>query len=110
MGKQTQECHYKVQTLPHRQCSCPNLAQSLRYVGLAPGMASFPLDGQCAFGARVGDDGCTWRADPLSFSISMGGLMEKGAFDPKKRQYTITQLRLSLHTRRSVHVLVAASR
>eukprot|EP00929_Paragymnodinium_shiwhaense_P057846 TRINITY_DN28974_c0_g1_i1.p1 TRINITY_DN28974_c0_g1~~TRINITY_DN28974_c0_g1_i1.p1 ORF type:complete len:430 (-),score=59.69 TRINITY_DN28974_c0_g1_i1:498-1787(-) len=26
---------------------------------------SFPEEGQCAPGAKVGDDGCTWRATPL---------------------------------------------
>lgn len=82
--KQAEECHNSVTTLPPRRCNCPNLAQSLKYVGMAQGMLSFPLGGQCSFGAHVGDGGCTWRVDPLSFSISMGGLVEKGGLDPKK--------------------------
>jgi hypothetical protein len=82
--KQAEECHYKVTTLPPRRCNCPNLALSLKHVGMAQGMLSFPLGGQCPFGAYVGEGGCTWRTDPLSFSISMGGLVEKGGLDPKK--------------------------
>merc|ERR1712176_995179 len=63
--KQAQECHSTVSSLPQRKCNCPNLAQSLTHVG---------------------DGGCTWSVDPVSFSISMGGLVEKGGLDPKKTQ------------------------
>lgn len=83
-AKQQEECIYSGWPIPARQCNCPNLAQSLKYVGYAPGMVSFPLGGQCTLGAQVGDSGCTWREAPQSLSLSTGRLIEKGAFDPEK--------------------------
>lgn len=80
--KQQEECFYsQVTKLGSRECLAPNLAQSLRYVGYAAGLVSFPIDGQCAVGSSVGSDGCTWREAPSVLSLSQGHLMDAGAFD-----------------------------
>lgn len=76
------------------QCSAERLAESAKYIGMTPAVTSvansqvvvdghwysLPPAGFCAPGARIGDAGCTYRLSPLSHSISLGKLYNKGVF------------------------------
>jgi hypothetical protein len=77
-------------------CRCPaeRLAQSSKYIGMIPTEThvengevviggrwySMPPGGYCALGASIGDDGCTYQLSPLSHSLSLGNLNNKGVF------------------------------
>jgi hypothetical protein len=77
-------------------CNCPEerLAQSAKYIGMVPTQThvengevvidgtwySMPPGGHCAPGAEIGDAGCTYRLSPLSYSLSLGNLNNKGVF------------------------------
>lgn len=77
-------------------CRCPaeRLAQSSKYIGMVPTGThvengevvidgrwySMPPGGSCAPGASIGDDGCTYQLSPLSHSLSLGNLNNKGVF------------------------------
>lgn len=82
-------------------CQCPNssLDASLKYVGMIPTSTkevkgdvqilgkwySLPSGGSCALGAGVGDNGCTWRVAPLSYSISLATAFDHGIFKKPNR-------------------------
>eukprot|EP00927_Polykrikos_kofoidii_P038689 TRINITY_DN3309_c0_g1_i1.p1 TRINITY_DN3309_c0_g1~~TRINITY_DN3309_c0_g1_i1.p1 ORF type:complete len:468 (-),score=45.78 TRINITY_DN3309_c0_g1_i1:65-1468(-) len=86
--KQQQECN-GLPEIGARPCNCHNHHQSLRFVGMAGNsMFSFPVGGRCGFGKDIGDEGCTWKEDPLTFSTSMGRLIEKGVFDRQQKEAT----------------------
>jgi len=71
---------------------------SLKYVGMIPTATkghpfstgfevlgrwySLPVAGFCASGANVGDNGCTWRIAPISYTISLGTAYNIGVFKP----------------------------
>jgi hypothetical protein len=78
------------------ECTCPaeRLAQSSKYIGMVPTAThvengevvidghwySMPPGGHCASDARIGDAGCTYQLSPLSYSLSLGNLYNKGVF------------------------------
>jgi len=41
---------------------------------------SFPPASFCPVGTEIGTNGCTWRLSPVSHSISLGKIMQKGVF------------------------------
>jgi len=77
-----------------QQCNCSveMQAQSEKYIGMVHRFGDFgnggrwysmPSGGYCAPGARIGDGGCTYRVSPLSHSLSLGNLFNKGVFDER---------------------------
>jgi hypothetical protein len=68
-------------------CDAERQADSQRYIGKVLRFAnggswySMPPGGHCAPGARIGDDGCTYRPSPLSHSVSVGNLHNRGVFN-----------------------------
>lgn len=66
------------------ECSAEGLANSERYIGMVPSHGgrwySMPPGGYCPLGASIGDAGCTYRVSPLSHSLSLGNLYNKGVF------------------------------
>lgn len=73
-------------------CSAERIAQSDMHIGMVHRMGDFgsggrwysmPPGGYCAPGAQIGDAGCTYRLSPLSHSLSLGNLNNKGVFDER---------------------------
>eukprot|EP00927_Polykrikos_kofoidii_P060184 TRINITY_DN5524_c0_g1_i1.p1 TRINITY_DN5524_c0_g1~~TRINITY_DN5524_c0_g1_i1.p1 ORF type:complete len:478 (-),score=70.51 TRINITY_DN5524_c0_g1_i1:59-1492(-) len=90
---------------PGCYCVCPahDVAEGKKYVGMMPVALgaclpgsvcnrvgrwySFPPGGRCEFGAKVGDNGCTWQISPLSYSFSVAKSLDQGIFDPAPRKF-----------------------
>jgi hypothetical protein len=68
-------------------CITERQADSQKYIGKVRRFAnggswySMPPGGHCAPDAHVGDAGCTYRASPLSHSVSVGNLYKRGVFN-----------------------------
>jgi len=73
-------------------CSAERVAESDKYIGMVHRFGdygsggrwySMPPGSYCPPGARIGDAGCTYRLFPLSHSLSLNNLNNKGVFDFK---------------------------
>jgi hypothetical protein len=68
-------------------CVAERQADSEKYIGKVQRFAngaswySMPPGGHCSPGQSVGDDGCTYKEAPLSHSVSVGNLYNRGVFN-----------------------------
>jgi hypothetical protein len=74
-------------TTPCKICDAERSRESQKYIGRVRRFGnggswfSNPPGGHCAPGAQIGDAGCTFRLSPLSHSLSISNLYNKGVFN-----------------------------